>query len=75
MVFGVSDLAYYEAHRYAEYKLAQDADFNDYPIQPQTIAGRVTNIVQIIVGILLIYGRKAIAAYLRRVRTAGTRTP
>lgn len=71
LVFGIIDLVYFEAHRYAEYKLARDANFPDYPILPQTIAGRVTNILQVFIGIVLIYGRQGITAYLRRVRTTG----
>jgi hypothetical protein len=75
LAFGVIDLVYFEAHRFAEYRLAEDANFPDYPILPQTVAGRVTNIVQIVIGIALIYGRNGIATFLRQVRTAGVKTP
>lgn len=75
LVFGVIDLVYFEAHRFAEYRLGEDANFPDYPILPQTIAGRVTNIVQIVIGMALIYGRKGIVTFLRNVRTSGTEKP
>lgn len=75
LVFGVIDLVYFEAHRYAELQLAKDANFPEYPILPQTLAGRVTNIVQVILGGILIYGRNGISVFLRQVRTAGVKTP
>ncbi len=71
LVFGAVDLVYFEAHRYAELQLAKDASFPEYPIRPQTIAGRVANILQLVLGIVLIYGRRGIAMFLQRVRTAG----
>ena len=73
LVFGVIDLVYFEAHRYAELQLAKDASFPDYPVLPETVAGRVTNILQVILGIILIYGRKGIALFLHRIRTAGVK--
>ena len=75
LTFGIIDLAYFEAHRFAEYKLAEDANFPDYPILPQTVAGRAANIVQIVIGIVLIYGRHGMASFLRRMRTAGIKGP
>ena len=74
LVFGIIDLVYFEAHRYAELKLVMDANFPEYPILPQTVAGRVTNIVQVILGGILIYGRNGIGVLLRKVRTAGIKT-
>jgi hypothetical protein len=74
LVFGIIDLVYFEAHRFAEYRLTDYADYFDYPILPQTIAGRTTNIVQIVFGIALIYGRNGIATFLRQIRTAGVKT-
>ena len=74
LVFGIIDLVYFEAHRYAELQLAKDANFPEYPILPQTVAGRVTNIVQVILGGVLIYGRSGISTFLRQVRTAGIKT-
>lgn len=75
LVFGIIDLVYFEAHRFAEYRLTDYADYFDYPILPQTVAGRITNIVQIVIGIVLIYGRNGIALFLRQLRTAGVKTP
>jgi hypothetical protein len=75
LVFGIIDLVFFEAHRFAEYRLSDYADYLDYPILPQTVAGRITNIVQIVVGIVLIYGRNGIATFLRQVRKAGVKTP
>lgn len=74
LVFGIIDLVYFEAHRYAELQLAKDANFPEYPILPQTVAGRATNIVQIILGGILIYGRNGITTFLRQVRTTGIKT-
>ena len=74
LVFGIIDLVYFEAHRYAELQLAKDANFPEYPILPQTVAGRMTNIVQVILGGILIYGRNGISVLLRQVRTAGIKT-
>ena len=75
LVFGVIDLVYFEAHRYAELQLAKDANFPEYPVLPQTVAGRITNILQVILGVVLIYGRRGIALFLRQIRTAGVRVP
>lgn len=74
LVFGIIDLVYFEAHRYAELQLAKDANFPEYPILPQTVAGRMTNIVQVVLGGILIYGRNGISVLLRQVRTAGIKT-
>ena len=74
LVFGIIDLVYFEAHRYAELQLAKDANFPDYPILPETVAGRITNIVQVVLGGILIYGRNGISVLLRQVRTAGIST-
>ena len=74
LVFGVIDLAYFEAHRFAEYRLTDYAEYSDFPILPQTVAGRFTNIIQIVLGMVLIYGRHGIAAFLRRLRLAGVKS-
>ncbi len=67
-VFGIIDLAYFEAYRYAENQIAERADFSDYPTSPQSFAGRITNIVQILFGLGLILGRKRIVALIRQAR-------
>ena len=74
LVFGVIDLVYFEAHRFAELQLAKDANFPEYPILPQTVAGRMTNIVQVILGGILIYGRNGISVVLRQIRSGGIKT-
>lgn len=74
LVFGIIDLVYFEAHRYAELQLAKDANFPDYAILPQTVAGRLTNVLQVVLGGILIYGRNGISVFLRRIRTAGIKT-
>ena len=74
LVFGIIDLVYFEAHRFAELQLAKDANFPEYPVLPQTVAGRMTNIVQVILGGILIYGRNGISDFLRHIRRAGVKT-
>ena len=74
LVFGIIDLVYFEAHRYAELQLAKDANFPDYPILPETVAGRMTNIAQVILGGVLIYGRNGISVFLHQIRTVGVKT-
>ena len=73
LVLGVIDLIYFEAHRYAEIRLAMDENYPVYPLLPETVAGRIANIFQTILGAVLIYGRKGIAAFLYQVRTAGVK--
>lgn len=74
LVFGIIDLVYFEAHRYAEQQLAMDAGFPDHPLIPETVAGRITNIIQVILGSILIYGRNGISVFLHQVRSAGIKT-
>lgn len=75
LAFGIIDLAYFEAHRFAEYRLSDYAEYSDYPILPQTVAGRISNIVQIVIGIVLTYGRHGIVSFLNRMRIAGVKKP
>ena len=74
LVFGIIDLAFFEAHRIAEFRLAGYADYFDFPILPQTVAGRFANIVQILLGVVLVFGRNGIASFLRQLRTPGAKT-
>ncbi|MDJ0904963.1 MAG: hypothetical protein QNI96_02985 [Woeseiaceae bacterium] len=73
LVFGIIDLAFFEAHRFAEFRLAGYADYFDFPILPQTFAGRVANLVQILLGLVLVFGRRGIASFLRQVRMPGAK--
>ena len=72
LTFGIIDLAYFEALRYSGQELAAEAGFPDNPVPPETVAGRYTNILQIIFGVTLVAGRRTIANFLRRVCRAGT---
>lgn len=75
LVFGTIDLLYFEANRYAEYKMAQAANFPGYRATPDVIAGRITNVAQVVLGTMLIYGRGGLARFLYQIRTAGVKTP
>ena len=70
LVFGIIDLVYFEAYRFGERAMARAADY-DMPISMHTVAGRVTNVVQILFGVALLAGRHGIADFVRRARTAG----
>lgn len=72
LVFGVIDLLYFEAHRYAQRELAEAANMPHYGDSPDNVAGRITNIGQIVVGIILIFGRRKISIFLQKARLAGT---
>ena len=67
-VFGIIDLLYFEAYRYAEIELLKSAEFSDHPASPQSFAGRVTNIAQILLGCVLVVGRKGIVELIRKAR-------
>ena len=69
LVFGVIDLVYFESFRVAERSIVDPNQVGIYSPSPDTVAGRITNIVQIIIGAALLVGRKAIAQILLRVRT------
>ena len=47
------DLAYFEAFRFIEREHIHAAYGEDIPISPQTVAGRATNIVQILFGLVM----------------------
>ncbi len=74
LVFGVIDLAYYESFRATQQEIMDPDGFGTYSPSAQTVAGRVTNIIQIVLGLSLLVGRRQIARLLSRVRTAGVST-
>jgi len=70
-VFGIVDLLYYESLRFAEKRYLDAEIMGIYRASPETDAGRFTNLVQIVLGLLLLVGRRTIAHLLNRARTAG----
>lgn len=72
-VFGFIDLLYFEAHRYAQREMAEAANMTFYGDSPDNVAGRITNLAQIVAGVILIFGRRNISTFLLKVRSAGTR--
>jgi hypothetical protein len=65
LVFGVIDLAFYETFWVAEKMALDPDDLGIYELSPETIAGRVTNIVQIVIGLILLVGKRRIAGLVR----------
>lgn len=72
LVFGVVDLVYFEAHRYAQRELAEAANMDFYGDSPDNVAGRIANLCQIAFGVTLIFGRRRLSKFLLRIRSAGT---
>jgi hypothetical protein len=69
-VFGVIDLVYYESFNIAEQQ-ASDADqFGAYSPSPEKFAGRITTIVQILIGIVLLAGKHRIARLIKVAKSA-----
>lgn len=73
-VFGVVDLLYFEALRFNDLKMAEESGFDQARISSQIFAGRITNIAQIMMGVILIFGRRQISTLLRRFRRIGADT-
>ena len=69
LVFGVIDLVYFESFRVAERSIIDPDKIGIYRPSPDTVAGRMTNIVQIIIGLALLVGKKSISRLLLRART------
>ena len=69
--FGVIDLIYFEAQRFAEYRYVEAYELDRHDPSPATTAGRVTNIAQIIFGLILIFGRRGMSRLLYKIRYAG----
>lgn len=70
LVFGVIDLAYYESFRVAEQKALDPDQLGIYSPSPETVAGRITNIVQIVIGLILLGGKRGIARLIRSAKSA-----
>ena len=60
LVFGVIDLAYFESFRIAEQEALDPSRLGIYKPSPNIIAGRVTNIIQVVIGVVLLVGRRRI---------------
>ena len=73
LVFGVIDLFYFEAVRVAEATYAGADPWGLFKPSPDTVAGRYTNILQIVIGAGLLLGRKGLANLLAAARYSGTR--
>jgi hypothetical protein len=71
LVFGIIDLLYYESLRLAEKQYLNADIMGIYRASPETVAGRYTNVAQIILGIFLLLGRGRVAMLLKTVRTTG----
>lgn len=72
IVFGFIDLLGFEAYRISTMYAADKEGFPEPSISPGQIAGRVVNIGQLFIGVVLILGRRQIARALYRLRRAGT---
>jgi len=70
LVFGVIDLAYYESFRVAEQKALDPDQLGIYSPSPDTIAGRITNIIQIMIGMILLIGKRQIARLIKATKSA-----
>ena len=68
LIFGVIDLAYYESFRIAERDLVDPDRLGFYSPSPDSVAGRITNIVQIVIGLVLLAGKRGIARLIRAGR-------
>ena len=68
LVFGVIDLVYYESFRAAEQKAFDPDGLGIYEPSPDTIAGRITNIVQIVIGLGLLAGKRGIARFIKSAK-------
>ncbi len=68
LVFGVIDLVYYESFRIAEREYLDPEGRGFYTPSPESAAGRITNIVQIVIGLLLLAGKRGIARLIRAAR-------
>lgn len=68
LVFGVVDLGYYESFRVAEQQALDPDRLGIYTPSSETIAGRITNIIQIIIGLMLLAGKRRIAHLIRAAK-------
>ena len=71
LIFGIIDLAFYESFRAAERAYVDPNQTGMYTPSPESVAGRFTNIVQIVIGLLLLAGKRGIARLIRAARYSG----
>ena len=71
LVFGAIDLFYYEAVRAAEAAYSGGDAYGTFRPSPDTVAGRYTNIFQVIIGVSLLLGRRGLAKLFSAVRYSG----
>lgn len=69
LVFGVIDLGYYESFRVAEQEAFDPDHLGIYTPSPETIAGRITNIIQIVIGLILLAGKRRIAQLITAAKS------
>ncbi len=69
LVFGLIDLVYYESFRVAEQQAFDPDGLGIYEPSPDTTAGRITNMVQIVIGLILLAGKRGIARLIRSAKT------
>jgi len=70
LVFGIVELTHNEALRYAYGRYLENMNM-PLSVSPDADASRIAGIVRVMIGIVLIIGRKGIVRLLKRVRTAG----
>lgn len=71
LIFGIIDLVYYESVRIAQRELVDPDRLGYYSPSPDVVAGRITNIVQIAIGFLLLAGKRGIARLITVARGRG----
>lgn len=69
LIFGVIDLVYYESFRIAEQQAFDPGGLGGYEPSPDTIAGRITNITQMVIGLALLAGKRGIARLIKSAKT------
>lgn len=71
LVFGIIDLSYYESIRLYEREMADPNNYGTYSSLPSTTAGRISCVIQIIIGLVLLVGKRSIVQFLKGARKAG----
>ncbi len=66
--FGLLDVLHAESFRIWENRLQEFYDSDPYPTPAGTVAGRITSYVQVVFGLVLMLGRKGVAALILKVR-------
>ena len=71
LVSGLLDIIFWES----TWHFVQQTEGRDYPVSPQRLASRITNLARLLFGFGLLFGRRNIAAWIYGMRFAGRRTP